>query len=359
MSDTIPVVWCFGNRGDRCHGMLQHAFSGQLWPTTLTFRHILDHNDPEMDGHGAVVIVSGGVQRAYADEIARALDKLSWALVVVAADEEGRFPWRKLLGPNRKIWLQMPHGDKHAGVDRKFCIGWPGGTREILAKLAPACPDASRRFPWAFIGQMQHPQRRACVEMLGRRTDGGLLSRTAGYSRGYKVEEYLQMMTCAYLAPNPSGTHTADCFRIWESLEAGCLPIVERRCPSEEANYDYWADLLGGPPPFPVVTSWEEFNTLGNIFRGMPEKRQQETNRAMAWWIGQKRALVHALEDDISSLADGDRGKLGTGLSPSPLKHSPDKFIHQQEGDSPEMMRRMIWRCNWDADWFGTLPVLT
>src|ERR1017187_6489862 len=129
MHDPIPVVWCFGNRGDRCHGLLQSAFAGLLWPSALTFDHFLDHNDPAVR-KGAVVVVSGGVQRDYADEIALALDKLSWALVIIAADEEGRFPWRKLLGPNRKIWLQMPRGDVHAGVDRKFPIGWPGGTRE-------------------------------------------------------------------------------------------------------------------------------------------------------------------------------------------------------------------------------------
>lgn len=396
MSNPINVLWCFGNRGDRCHGMLQHAFAGLLWPTGMRFEHHLDHKT-DLKGAGAIVVVSGGVQRDYVDEIAEALKRLPWALVIISADEEGQFEWRKLKGPNRKFWIQMPAGERHTGADFYFPIGWPGETREILRRIMPECPPPTRKYPWSFCGQMQHSIRKDCVDVLGKRMngrfpDGGRLSVTAGFHRGYEKEEFLRFLTDSYLAPNPAGTDTADCFRIYESLEAGCLPVVNRRCNKQAEDFDYWKCLLGtSRPSFPVVGNWGEVNPILDNISKSPALRQNWMNEAAAWWLSYKQRLSTNIESFLLQLTAADAGELPIGfcrieldykaMNPAQrllmtrellwhtrgtktgdtifsVKRPPPKASDTEKLDHEEFVRQLIWHCNWHPDWFGSRPIL-
>lgn len=313
MSD-VPVIWAFGNRGDRCHGLVEDALAGEFGATGLTFTHYMELSAAGRDVQGALVVVSGGVQRDYADQIATALDRLQWALVLVTADEETRFPWRLLNGPGRKIWLQMPCGIKTKGVDRVFPIGYPTGTRQKLRKLAPASPVGARRLPWTFIGQMQHRQRRDCIETLGERRDGGRVCRTAGFQQGYDKEEFLTILLNTKLAPSPSGMYTTDCFRVWESLECGCLPVCDRRHFLQPEGYSYWTDLLGEPPPFPTVDKWRDFNAIADKYAKDKALLERDTQKALVWWAGYKTKFAVDLVNDLRSLRHGAGGDLSTGV---------------------------------------------
>ena len=46
----VPVIWVFGNRGDRCHGMVEDALAGELYPTGMTFTHHMDLNSAGTEG---------------------------------------------------------------------------------------------------------------------------------------------------------------------------------------------------------------------------------------------------------------------------------------------------------------------
>ena len=190
----VPVIWVFGNRGDRCHGMVEDALDGEFAPACCQYSHHMELAAAGPVVHYGIVVVSGGVQRDYVAEIRAAVERLSWALILITADEETKFDWRRLQGPRRKIWVQMTCGDKTKGCDRVFPIGYPTGTRQLLKSIGLPSPEAPRRYPWCFIGQMQHAQRRECIEVLGARKDGGRLSRTGGFAQGYKREDYLREM---------------------------------------------------------------------------------------------------------------------------------------------------------------------
>ena len=306
--DSIPVIWCFGNRGDRCHGLVEDALDGEFGPTGLTFTHHIDLNSAGTSVTHGILVVSGGVQLDYVAEIEAAVSRLSWALILITADEETKFDWRRLQGPRRKIWVQMPCGEKTKGCDRVFPIGYPTGTRQLLRSIGLPSPEAPRRYPWCFIGQMQHQQRRECIEALGWRKDGGRLSRTGGFAQGYKREDYLREMMQAYLAPGPAGMYTVDCFRFWEALECGCLPVCDKRHFSQPPSYNYWIDLLGGSPPFPTVSNWREFAAIADRYMRDPEALRQDTRAALAWWGYYKAGLVGWLVQDLKELSCNPAG---------------------------------------------------
>ena len=301
--ENSPVIWAFGNRGDRCHGLIEDALAGEFGATGLTFTHYLDLSSAGLPAaRGAIVVVSGGVQRDYHKEITAALDRLDWALVLLSADEQTEYPWETLKGPRRKVWIQMPCGAKTAGCDRVFPIGYPRGTRQILASLPK--PQAQRRYPWSFVGQMQNEQRRDCIVTLDARKDGGLVRRTAGFAQGYDKAEYLKILLDSYLAPGPAGMYTADCFRFWEALECGCLPVCDRRKNgANPPSYNYWNDLLGGGPPFPTLDRWSEFNAIADRYAADPKLRQADTDKAAAWWTDYKVEFAKNLVADTISLA--------------------------------------------------------
>ena len=345
---AVPVIWAFGNRDDRCHGIVEDALAGEFAPTCYQYSHHLELSAAGSPAaKGALVVVSGGVQRDYVAEVGAAVNRLSWALILITADEQTEFDWRQLRGSNRKIWIQMPCGDKTKGCDRVFPIGYPRGTRQMLRTLQPECPGAARRYPWSFLGQMQHQQRRDCIETLGWRKDGGKVTRTAGFAQGYDKAEYLRLLTDSYIAPGPAGMYTTDCFRFWEALECGCLPVVDKRHFAQPAEYDYWIDLLGGAwSPFPIIrNNWREFNQIADAYGADPVKRQRDTNAAVLWWITYKQEFIRQLEGDIAALS-------GAELAPVTLKPVP---LHPA---NHEAKRRILFSCNWDKAWLGCVPVM-
>lgn len=380
---TIPVIWCYGNRGDRCHGLLESLFAGDLAPTCHTFTHKLGFANTDPDTPGAVVVISGGAQRDYAEQIASEVNNLAWSLIIILADEQSEFDWRTVNGPNRKIWRQMPCGDKTAGVHRYLPIGYPAGTRELLRTVLPAQPEAARRYPWLFIGQMQHKQRQACVETLGARKDGGKVVRTAGFYQGFSRAEYLKYLLDSYLAPSPAGMYTVDCFRTWEALECGCLPVVDRKMYWQPNGYDYWADVFGaGQCPLPVVENWSHFHDVADRYAEDVELRKADTNTAVAWWINFKRGLVVNLEADIRELTSGAPSAAGqpfSSLSVDALVYLPavppfetcvdtvNELLRHSAPESVrlllhpvdhELNRQLLLSCNWNPDWLNVVPVV-
>jgi hypothetical protein len=84
-----------------------------------------------------------------------------------------------------------------------------------------------------------------------------------------------------------------DSFRVCEALEAGCIPIVERR-----PFYDYFRHLLGDHPML-TVADWGEAPGLIAALRkdkGALDRRRLACAR---WWQDYKSALVLTVRDRI------------------------------------------------------------
>jgi hypothetical protein len=323
------------------------------------------------NGQGAIVVVPARHHAADVDRLNADLARLPWTLVMLTGDEGAEFPWRDLRHPHLRLWIQTPDPTVHAGAGR--FIG--DGPSAWLPSLE-AAPVPDKTTSWFFAGQVTHDSRKRCASVLKRRRrwqhDGDLVA-TEGFMQGLPPASYLAKMLQAKVAPAPSGPVTPDTFRLYEALEAGCVPIAE--------GLDYWRFLFGDVP-FPVLTSWAY---LGDAIDDALATWPTSANRCSAWWQGVLRGLRYGLIDDLHGLGVQVPSQPITVLvSTSPIRCHPSTEIIKATVDSvqaqlpnadvlvlidgvhgeqehlrsdyAEYVRRLLWLCR--HHWTRTTPVL-
>lgn len=235
------------------------------WDQTL-IKWVCDQTDSE-----GVVIIPGAYQADYIDQINAELPKNS--LVIITSDEEGKFPVDKLNAG--KIWLQYPSNQL---VDRYIPIGYTPNPPQPIHKSVD----------WFYAGQVNSSSRIHLVDVLSN-MDGGYLLQSGGFSQGLPREEYNAIMSASKLVPCPGGWINQDSFRLYEALEAGCVPIVDDAIFFEQLLGDY---------PFLTVKDWDELPQIVDIWKDNLTLRSEVYH----WWQDYKEQLVKNMEDDLWAL---------------------------------------------------------
>lgn len=165
-------------------------------------------------------------------------------------------------------------------------LGYAAGTK----RAAPFEPASQRKYLWSFIGHLEKSSRPDMVKALSRlephflfATDGirgipAFPARRAMYS-----SEYSEVLAQSAFSPCPMGNVNLESFRIYEALECGSIPIVERRM-----TLDYFANLLGDHP-IPTVRSWFEAQRLICRMIENPDEIDAVQDRCSKWWNDYKR----------------------------------------------------------------------
>lgn len=396
---NIKVVWksYFSetpNRGYWDNGLLEAIFAGELWQPVNGYS--FDHYDDfptDSGNYGAVVVIPARYHSEKVKEINDDIAKLDWAIVILCGDEEASFPVDDLKHPNGRLktYVMTPKFGKYSNIDRYLGDGWPTDTHKIIRNMIH---QDYRPFEWFFSGQVTHSRREACVKEL-RDIIGGVLLETPGFTQGMPREDYLHHMVESKVVPCPSGPETPDTFRLYEALEAGCVPIADDMTPKDTEPTGYWQRLFGDVP-FPIVSDW---SVLPGLINNLRERYPTINNRVFAWWQQQKRRMAYELDDDIKqfqpykpspqaaelNLPSLNCDDLITVLIPtSPIPSHPNTDIleetigtvrarlpraeiilmfdgvrEQQEdrrADYEEYIRRVLWKCN--TQWINVLPLV-
>lgn len=353
------------------------------WDQTLVMemfdprRFTVDPVEGLWANHGAVLVVPA---RYYTPEQVNELTQdLSWVLVMLVSDEESTFDHRALQHPNLRLWVMTPRPGRHEpGEARYVGEGYAPHFPALLPTRAP-----SKRLDWAYAGQVNHPSRKKLAKVLAG-MDHGILVETGGFTQGLPHHEYADLLATAKIAPCPAGPETADSFRLYEALEAGCIPVVEPGCFAYRDNY--WPLLLGCDPPFPALGTWTDLPAVTEtLLEGWPAN----ANRIHAWWLGEKRRMRRDLDRDLAAL-DGTPlvdplGPPITVLVPtSPIPSHPDTGVieatvasirtqlptadilvmvdgirpeqEHRRGDYEQYVRRLLWLCA--RQWENVTPLV-
>jgi hypothetical protein len=283
----IPVVRLApGNQWDQC--LLDDLISGALWPHGLEFER-LDAYPSEADG---ILLVCPG--RYYADhtaEISAAIARYRWVLAFRVGDEEDVFDINRVVHPNIRWFVQTPRVGKDYGTARFLPLGYPPHFRDLPAEA----PD--RSVDMFLSAQNTHARRAEAFRVLARGEHVQRVTATEGFTHGVRPAEYTRQMCMTKVAPAPSGAVSPDSFRLWEALEAHCVPIADDISPVQP-HEGYWRMLLGDPP-FPVLTDYRNLpGWIADLLADWP----RNANRIAAWWIQKKRSLAIALREDLQSL---------------------------------------------------------
>lgn len=322
---NVDVLWFNLNPADQSiargywdQGMIEGLFSNQIWRPVAGYTFTHYEGELPHDVEGAVVVIPARHHATpdHMEKINRFLATLDWALVILTGDEENDFQYEQLQHPRLIVWVMTPYaGREHSPLVRFLPNGWPPAAPAALKDAGIAA--GTRPKDWFFAGQITHIRRENCVKelrlMLEKGGNGDLVE-TAGFTQGVDPDEYYYRLAQAKVAVCPSGPITPDTFRIYEALEAGCLPIADGRPPSDDYPNGFWQYLFGMDElPFPIVQDWGELP--GVMDRALGEW-PRNANRAFAWWQQYKRQMAYNLREDLVKLR---------GIAPGPM--NPENHI--------------------------------
>lgn len=339
MTEPIPVIWLSLHDGVDSRGpwdtrVLEALFDGSLWPHGLTFEHhvgigtypTINHMGAESTKHGPAIVVIPARHHCSPDDIVAINGTLAaWTsvLLILVGDEEGQFPWRDIVHDSIRFWVQMPdpnHYADMAGFGFFFGNGWGAATPELIDDGWPE--NDAKDIMWSFSGQVTHPRRKQAANGLqkARSRVYGRLRPTKGFAQGMPAEQYAAELAHTWVAPCPSGPESPDCFRVYEALEAGCIPIVDAETPHGPTSY--W-DFVYGWVPFPRIIDWD---TVGGVIESCLADRHRLAAACSAWWQGQKSKMVQRLLDDLGELGVPmpEQPKAQALVVTSPVASNPD-----------------------------------
>ena len=304
--DKINVIWKsyhkpeIIDRGYWDNGLLEDIFK-QVEVVHHTDFDWVQQGEIKEDQDGAVVIVNGRTHTEDADAINADIARLRWVLFIDTGDEESSFPWRKIKHPIMRVWIMLPRMNVHDDVSFRLPNGYRNETHEMLKGIG----FQEKPVDWFFSGQVNHERREQCVQELvclrdsGENANGVLHQGNTFGAELMPYNEYLKQMAETKIVLCPSGIESPDNFRLYEALEAGCLPIVD----AFSTNFKtagFWRYIFGDDIPFPIVNYWDVLPKLmPELLKGYPEN----ANRCFAWWQLKKREIKYKLLDDVKELA--------------------------------------------------------
>jgi len=168
----------------------------------------------------------------------------------------------------------------------KIPLGYNNGLDAGRKNLVPA---SRRKYVWSFLGQAGKSSRPDMARELLRvvpnfffATDDvpGFVvhNKLDGKGRRFSTAECAEVLFESSFAPCPMGNVNLECYRVYEALETGSIPIVEKRL-----TLDYFRDLLGDHP-MPTVRSWAEARRRIAELLVHPEQMDALQQRCIAWW---------------------------------------------------------------------------
>lgn len=297
----IPVFWLsFNDTPARCRW--DQDFLDVIAPPDR-YRHLYGGEKVRFPGEGGVVVFPAGHNEQYVPHLNKFLALWEWVVLFLTSDEESTFPVHRITHPNIRIWLSTPRPDRHAKFDyRFFPLGYPLHETDSFRLIESAHEDV---HDWFFHGQVTHQRRDDMVESMSPFPNGKAIP-SPGFTQGMPRREYLHSMALSKVCPSPSGPTSPDCFRTWEALEAGAVPIVDQGPKPDSLGRaidgyppGFW-ELLLGDVPFPVLSDWK-YGPAAT--RAILETYPAINNIIFSWWQLKKKTLRESLLRDVEELS--------------------------------------------------------
>jgi hypothetical protein len=137
-----------------------------------------------------------------------------------------------------------------------------------------------RKYTWSFLGGASKASRPDMLRALRSITPQFVYVTDDSCHPRSKLSraEYQELLLQSVFVPCPMGNVNLECWRIYEALECGALPILERR-----ATLDYFGDMLGRQP-LPSFRRWEDARIFIEQIACDPLRLEDLRTRCLAWW---------------------------------------------------------------------------
>lgn len=147
--------------------------------------------------------------------------------------------------------------------------------------------ETDRTFTWCFAGTA-HGERAKMLEIF-KKFGSSVTHNCSGFgaSDSLDTEQYAEMLKESIFALCPPGQDSNDTFRLYEALEAGCIPVTLRRSDQFDIYPSYWHAVFRGENdmPFIVAEDWNAaLNTINNIDNEKLVEMQIKSSKFWDFW---------------------------------------------------------------------------
>jgi hypothetical protein len=156
-------------------------------------------------------------------------------------------------------------------------------------------PTGERVYKWCFLGNLAST-RGSLVHHLEDVKPGYLhITGTRHQSAKWlSPEDYFGILRNTIFVPCPMGNVNLESFRLYEALDCGGIPIVERR-----PWLDYFTELLG-PHPLPSVCHWRDAPSLMRALSSNPARLRDKQVEVGEWWQRLEANISRKITDVIN-----------------------------------------------------------
>ena len=147
----------------------------------------------------------------------------------------------------------------------------------------------SRKYKWAFIGTPHKSSRHDLLYQLSSIKPSFSYKTRKFNEKIIEVNEMSKILPSTKFTPCPNGFVHPETYRLYESLECECVPIVEK-------SYNYY-DRLFPNNPFIKVEKWIEARDIIKNFDDKQIKDNQE--KCIKWWSDYKNYIQKIFKDKI------------------------------------------------------------
>jgi hypothetical protein len=282
-----PVERLLEARVRRLRSLLERPLPGPLRPTRRKLRRVIKPHESSI-----FVYNTWGLDRAVREELGRLLSSFD-DIGIVSVDEPARDSPDTYTGVAFGVRVGFA-AEKYQGAGNLIVV--PLGVPKTFVPAQSPKDICRRRFSWAFLGEVKNESRQHMVSCLRNVRGEALLHTTSGWDSADALpgSAYSDALADCIFAPAPPANVHLECYRTYEALECGAIPVV---------NTDYYRTEFGAP--FPIVQpTWEDAPEALNRFlddRGALERLAAQCHE---WWANVKRsyptkimALAEATKD--------------------------------------------------------------
>ncbi len=169
--------------------------------------------------------------------------------------------------------------------------------KETPASVAAA---SERRYAWSFIGSAGTSSRPEMVRAMSAIEPHLCYStspirgitffdRNSTGKKRIPQQDTFEILGQSAFSPAAMGNANLECCRIYDALELGAIPIVERRL-----TLDYYKHLLG-EHPLPTVSSWPQARRVVDRLLKDPVKLDELQKTCVQWWKSYQSALTRRI----------------------------------------------------------------
>jgi hypothetical protein len=266
--------------------LLESLVPGPLRPTRRRLRGALEPHDSSI-----FVYNTWGLHPTVREELARLVSRFD-DVGIVSVDEPTREPPETYARVAFGVRIGFA-AEKYRGAQNLLVT--PLGVPKTFVPAQASRNARERRFSWAFLGEVKNESRRNMVSGLQTVRGERFLHTTSGWDAAdaRRGTAYSDVLADSIFAPTPPANVHLECYRTYEALECGAIPVVDT---------DYYSTEFGAP--FPVVQpTWGDAPEILNRFLGDRGALERLDAQCREWWADVKRSYPAK----IMRLAEGTK----------------------------------------------------